>query len=55
MVARKLYVSQVIVEYNGKEIIRVKLKNGELEDKKIYKVATSDYLHEQNDEEVNVG
>lgn len=28
---------------------------GELEDKKIYKVATSDYLHEQNDEEVNVG
>lgn len=40
----KLHVSGAIIEHNGKDILSVKLKDGNLEDQKIYKVATSDYL-----------
>lgn len=41
----RLHVSSnITIEHDGKNILRVKLKNGEIEDEKIYKVATSDYL-----------
>ncbi len=40
----RLHVSNAIIEHNGTDILRVKLKDGELEDEKTYRVATSDYL-----------
>lgn len=41
----RLHVSSnVTIEHDGKNILKVKLENGEVEDEKIYKVATSDYL-----------
>lgn len=40
----RLHISKAVIEHNGKDILAVRLKNGILEDEKIYKVATSDYL-----------
>jgi len=40
----RLHLSHAVVEHDGKEVLRVKLESGELEDEKIYKVSTSDYL-----------
>lgn len=40
----RLHVSGAVIEHNGKNISRVMLENGEMEDEKIYRVATSDYL-----------
>ncbi|WP_315118146.1 bifunctional UDP-sugar hydrolase/5'-nucleotidase [uncultured Clostridium sp.] len=40
----RLHVSNATIEHDGKNILRVKLENGELEEEKMYKVATSDYL-----------
>lgn len=40
----RLHMSNAIIEHNGKEILRVKIGNEELEDEKTYRVATSDYL-----------
>lgn len=40
----RLHICNAIIEHNGKDILKVKLKDGVLEDEKIYKVATSDYL-----------
>ncbi|MEG0306413.1 MAG: bifunctional UDP-sugar hydrolase/5'-nucleotidase [Clostridium sp.] len=40
----RLHVSGAIIEHNGKDIIRIILGDGELEDDRIYRVSTSDYL-----------
>lgn len=40
----KLHVSKAAIEHDGRNILRVRLNNGELEDEKIYRVSTSDYL-----------
>jgi len=40
----RLHVSGAIIEHNGKEIIRVILSDEDMEDEKVYRVSTSDYL-----------
>ncbi len=40
----RLHMSGAMIEHDGKDILRVKLENGELEDERIYRVSTSDYL-----------
>lgn len=40
----RLHVSNAVIEHDGKNLLSVKFNNGELEDEKTYKVATSDYL-----------
>lgn len=40
----RLHVSNAVIEHDGNEILSVNLENGVLEDEKVYKVATSDYL-----------
>ena len=40
----RLHVSNAIIEHDGKDILRIKLQNGELEDERMYRVSTSDYL-----------
>ncbi len=40
----RLHVSGAIIEHDGRDILRVALETGELEDEKIYRVSTSDYL-----------
>lgn len=40
----RLHVSGAVIAHDGKNIIRIILKNGELEEEKLYRVATSDYL-----------
>lgn len=40
----KLHVSGAVIEHDGKDILRVKLENGELEDEKVYRISTFDYL-----------
>lgn len=40
----RLHISGATIEHDGKNILRVMLENGELEDNKVYRVSTSDYL-----------
>lgn len=40
----RLHVSGAKIEHDDKEIIKVLLENGEMEDDRVYRVSTSDYL-----------
>lgn len=40
----RLHISGAVIEHDGKNILRVMLDNGEMEDVRVYRVATSDYL-----------
>ncbi|MDF2673419.1 MAG: yfkN 2 [Clostridiales bacterium] len=40
----RLHISGAVIEHDGKNILRVMLDNGEMEDERVYRVATSDYL-----------
>jgi 2',3'-cyclic-nucleotide 2'-phosphodiesterase (5'-nucleotidase family) len=40
----RLHISGAVIEHDGKNILRVMLDDGEMEDEKTYRVATSDYL-----------
>lgn len=40
----RLHIAGGIIEHNGKNVVRVVIGNKDMEDEKIYRVATSDYL-----------
>lgn len=40
----RLHVSHAVIDYDGMDISSIKIQGAELEDERIYKVATSDYL-----------
>lgn len=40
----RLHISGAVIEHDGKNILRVILEDGEMEDDRIYRVTTSDYL-----------